>query len=388
MTVIAAEPSYDVGALWRSVRYPAILIAVLLGLVAVVAAIGVTPNSEALDPRNPAPNGARALSVLLAERGAAVGVATTVSDLQPTAGTTVLLTDPDAVSSRALHTIAASSAVVVIVEPSRSALAILGVAARFDADTGAETIGPQCGLGAAETAGTVRVAGSLYTVRPGASGCYLIGGDAALVTSTRSNGARTIVLGSASTLTNAELAKSGNAALALGLLDSPVVRWVPGGLHSGAVAKSQQGLFNLLPPRLIAAVVQLFVALIVLALWRARRLGRPVAEPLPVVVRAAETVEGRARLMRAARARDTAARALRTASVRRLGSVLRLGADEDPAAVIALVAERTGTPTEQIRGVLYGGEPSDDESLVRLAQELPRLEAAIRHDDPPTGGQP
>jgi hypothetical protein len=38
--------------------------------------------------------------------------------------------------------------------------------------------------------------------------------------------------------------------------------------------------------------------------------------------------------------------------------------------------------------VLYGDEPVDDASLVRLGQDLPRLEAAVRQDDtPPTGGQ-
>jgi hypothetical protein len=71
-------------------------------------------------------------------------------------------------------------------------------------------------------------------------------------------------------------------------------------------------------------VVQLLVALGVLALWRGRRLGPVVEEPLPVVVRAAETVEGRSRLYRKAGARDVAAEALRRAAVRRLGTALGL----------------------------------------------------------------
>jgi hypothetical protein len=219
-----------------------------------------------------------------------------------------------------------------------------------------------------------------------ATTCYREEGDAALVVATRPNGARTVILGSGSTLSNASLDKEGDAALAIGLLDTQQLRWVSGGLNDGAPPNSQQGLINLLPNRVVAALVQLVIALIVLALWRARRLGKPVAEPLPVVVRAAETVEGRARLMQAARSRGTAAAALRSAAVRRLTTTLRLGADEDHATVVAVVAEAAHASTSDVAALLYGGEPTDDRSLVALAQQLPELEAAVRTDVPPPTG--
>ncbi len=57
--------------------------------------------------------------------------------------------------------------------------------------------------------------------------------------------------------------------------------------------------------------IQLGVALLLAALWRARRLGPLVTERLPVVVRASETVEGHARLYRSRRARDRVAATLR-----------------------------------------------------------------------------
>ena len=59
-------------------------------------------------------------------------------------------------------------------------------------------------------------------------------------------------------------------------------------------------------------LVQMLVAVAVLALWRARRLGRVVEEPLPVVVKAIETTQRRGRLDRKARDRQHAAAALRT----------------------------------------------------------------------------
>jgi hypothetical protein len=56
--------------------------------------------------------------------------------------------------------------------------------------------------------------------------------------------------------------------------------------------------------------------------------------------------------------------------------------------VSALVAERSNRPATQIDSLLYGGDPADDAAFVQLAQELPRLESAVRGNDaPPPGGQ-
>ena len=75
--------------------------------------------------------------------------------------------------------------------------------------------------------------------------------------------------------------------------------------------------------------------MLLLALWRARRLGPVVAEPLPVVVRAAETVEGRARLYRRGGARGQAARgAARRRPVAGSGRALGLPRRADPPAVV------------------------------------------------------
>jgi hypothetical protein len=142
----------------------------------------------------------------------------------------------------------------------------------------------------------------------------------------------------------------------------------------------RRGVFSLLPRGLDWGLVQLAIAVVVLALWRARRLGRPVAEPLPVIVRAAETVEGNARLLHAANARGTAAASLRTAAARRIATTLRLGRDPDPGTLVAVVAERTGEDAAHVRALLYGAEPPDDPALVSVAVELPRLEAAVRQD--------
>ncbi len=125
-------------------------------------------------------------------------------------------------------------------------------------------------------------------------------------------------------------------------------------------------------------MLQVGIALLVIGFWRARRLGPVVTEPLPVVVRAAETVLGRARLYAAARARDTAAAALREGSRTRLAALVHLDAHAAPEALVAAVADRTGERPEAVAALLFAGAGDGgygaDAALVRLADELDRLE--------------
>ena len=124
---------------------------------------------------------------------------------------------------------------------------------------------------------------------------------------------------------------------------------------------------------MLLGALQLALAVLVLALWRARRLGRVVPEPLPVVVRAAEAVEGRGRLYRAAGARDTAAEALRAGARARLAARLGLPRDAGREGLVLALAARTGRPPQELDALLYGPAPHDDAALVRLADALDGL---------------
>jgi len=178
---------------------------------------------------------------------------------------------------------------------------------------------------------------------------------------------------------NHTLDQDGNAALALGLLSAHNrLDWLVPVAPTAAADTKRHGLFQLLPGRLWWAVLELVVALLLLAISRARRLGPIVTEPLPVVVRATETVEGRARLLRAARARGSAAEALQTAVRRRLGSRLGLGPAPERAALVDRVAARTGRGTDEVANLLYGSSPVDDRWLVALATALDQLEEEMR----------
>ena len=80
------------------------------------------------------------------------------------------------------------------------------------------------------------------------------------------------------------------------------------------------------------------IAALVIAVLQGRRLGPVIPEPLPVVIHAAETTEGRARLYRRSRARDRAAAALRDSALGKLHRAHGIARRAEPPAVVATVA--------------------------------------------------
>jgi hypothetical protein len=102
-----------------------------------------------------------------------------------------------------------------------------------------------------------------------------------------------------------------------------------------------------------------------------------VTEPLPIVVRAAETAEGRARLYRRAKAAGHAGETLREAARTRLRTTLGLPRDADAQALVAAVSARTGRQGNDVGAVLFGPPVPDDPALVRLAGELDRVEREV-----------
>ncbi len=189
------------------------------------------------------------------------------------------------------------------------------------------------------------------------------------------------VLGSGNALTNGSLARLGNASLALNLLGarSRIVWLVPGpGLPGGGLTSRPKSLLGLIPLPADLVTIQLGVAVVLVALWRARRLGPLVPERLPVVVRASETTEGHAGLYQSRRARGRAAAVLRTAMLGRTRPALGLAADARPGEVISAVSARSGSTAAAIEAMLFGPAPGDDAALVTLADDLDALEREVR----------
>ncbi len=387
-----------------------------------------TPNGRPLDPTSAAPGGTRALAEILGAHG--VGVAVTHDPTEAAAAaanraTTIVLAYPERVTPATLDALASAvsrGSDLLLIAPVTAVLEALDLPLTNTGGVVPATPAPGCGLPEAAVAQAATLGGGsgFRVTRPGLSrvtACYPVRSTATLVvlaqpvsaTAGRQPG-RFVVSGNAAFMTNRQLAQEGNAALAIGLLNRhEAVTWVipqPGG--PGSVA-AENSLLDLLPDRVVLGCLQLAVALVVLALWRGRRLGPPVAEPLPVVVRAAETVEGRGRLYAAGKARELAAAALRAGLrarlTERLGLTTRPGPptsqnpaathpEPDPNALVTSVADRTGRSPVEITSLLYGsgmshdttaaagmfqtkGASLDDHALLRLAEQLDALDQDV-----------
>jgi hypothetical protein len=117
---------------------------------------------------------------------------------------------------------------------------------------------------------------------------------------------------------------------------------------------------------------------VLLCLWRGRRLGRLVTEPLPVVVRAVETTESRGRMYRRSRDRDRALSVLQLATRRRLASYLGLSVSSPTSSVAAAAAAVSGRTYHDVLDLLTSSSVADDSSLLERANTLAAIEKEVR----------
>jgi Domain of unknown function (DUF4350) len=373
--------------IWKAARGPVVVLLLVLVAGLVLAAVAAGRPTGYLDPRAADPSGSRALAALLRDQGVTVDLVRTSAAMRAgtRAGDTLLVTSPDLLVDSQVRLARETGADLVLVGAGQPERFIRGVAAVGGSD--ADTRQPGCALRAAQQAGSAdagRLAYSVDVEQVGVSTgtqveqCYSADGDPSLVHLSSPEGRATTVLGNPAVLTNDRLDDAGDAALALGLLGArPRLVWylpTPGDVP----ASEQRSFYDLVPAGVWWALVQLVVAVLLLAFWRARRLGGLVPEPLPVVVRATETVEGRGRLYRRSGARDKAAATLRAAALTRLVPVLGLPRRSDPATVADAVAGRSRRTPLDVTALLYGAAPADDAALVRLADQLDDLEREVR----------
>ncbi len=333
----------------------------------------------ALEPGSYEPGGAHALAKILGDEGVNVHPVHTIAEAESelTEDATLLVTEPDLVPAKRLDPLRRRAGDVVLVAPGPSALRETLPTIHAVARNEVGTLDPECTVEAAVAAGKATLGGLGY-VSPGARSCYPGEDGGTLLQVSDTGDGTTTLLGTGVPLTNDKLASNGNAALSLHLLGKhPKLVWYLPSVTDPALDATKRSVIDLIPDGWRYGFIQVLIAVALLALWRARRLGPVVAEPLPIVVRAAETAEGRARLYRRGKASGHAGETLRDAARARLRTVLGLPRDADPAALVESVSTRTGRPANEIGAVLYGPPPADDAALVRLADELDRVEREV-----------
>lgn len=372
---------------WHKWRVPLAIIALILLGGTVVALLQPAAAQGYLDPASVAPAGTHALADILEHRGEHVTRAITPAAALAAASpgrATLVITSPQYLTQRQLSALALVPGNLVIVEPDAAALATLAPGVTLAGPALIGPVQPRCRLTAAQLAGNADMGGLSLSLRPGTPGaarCYPRDGRPSLIRYA-AGGKIITLLGTGTPLTNEYLDQLGNAALALNLLGGSqrIVWLVPAqaALAGAGPASGQKSFTSLVPLGAYLVVLQLGIAVLLAALWRARRLGPLVPEQLPVVVRASETVEGHARLYQARRARGRAAATLRAAMLSRLIPAVGLPHGALPAAVTAALAARCGIGTAKIEMMLFGPAPGSDAALVALADDLDALEREVR----------
>jgi len=379
MTDVAVQPAAVPTGFVRRHRSTLVIGLALVFAVGLAIVLGVgTDTATPMDPDNPGPDGTRALARVLGDEGVDVEVARSAAELEAIDvddRTSVVVVQPQLLGTSTIqrlqdHTRAADAVVVVGAGP--------GIADAFGAIGGGASIplgdGRKPGCDDPRFDGlTLQV--DWTSVYPGGD-CYT-GKAGAIVTAPAD---RLLLFGADQALTNDQILRGDNAAVALRLLgqDRRLVWYVPS--VDDLTGDDGVSLATLLPRFVQPGLWLLAVALVALIVWRARRLGPLAVEPLPVVVRAVETTRSLGRLYRRSGDRDHAAEALRRAARARLAERLRLGSTTPPDVLAREVARRTGRAEQDVTAVLgpSGVVPSTDRDLITLARQLAELDREVR----------
>jgi len=356
----------------RRVALGALLVlAVVLG-----AYLGAARRTEGppLDPASTSDDGARALVELLDRFGRVE-----VLDAVPTSryATAVVLQDRfDRDAEERLRAWVAAGGTLVVADPGATFTPPVAGTADGDVDVA-------CDVPGLAEVGTLSLRDGLRLEVPaGATSCTLAdGGDGALVVAEAVGDGVVVSVGGPSVFTNARLDERDNAVLATSLLDPDEGARTAFLRPSIAVGGGDATLVDLVDTPVRAALAQLAVAFGVFALWRARRLGRPVREPQPVQVESAELTDAVGRLLSRSRAPGRAAAVLRDRARRQLSAPLGLPLDAPVDLVVTTLVARTSLDEAEAHRAAVAPVTTDEE-LVEVAALLARIREEITRGTP------
>jgi len=357
-----------------------------MGLVGGVLAVGAltaialdAPPSPpaALDPASTTSSGTKGLILLLHALGAEAHVGPVV----PTNAKGVALLLDDRLSSldrRSLRRWVDAGGELVSTDP-LSPLSDV----RFDESTQDATVSPApegtwpgCAIGSLSDVHHLDIGGSqLLQPEAGQVGCFPAGhGDYVVI---RRQGAGTVVVvATPNVWTNGSLGHDDDSVLAADLLVPPTGTQLTV-IGASPVGSGTEGLLGLISPHLIEALWGLVAALVVAILWRARRLGRPVPDRVPVELPGSGLVVATGHLLQEGRHRATASEALRQELRMTLDEQVGTPRDLPDADVAAIAAERTGVPAPQVLAALTGPVPEDDAALTALGRQVEHIRSEV-----------
>lgn len=368
---------------WTAVAGAAAVVLVTLGA---ILAMGSGGRDRPLDPTSHDRLGTSALVALLDEMGADV----TVADRPPgdaVGGPDVVLLLTDLLGDdarRALDGWVEGGGRLVVTDPGSSYVPeVVAWFESVDDLAPPRSLAGRCEIAALaglDLAGIEpRNGGALFAPRPGDAPCVDDGTGGAYIVATDRGEGTVVALGGSGLVVNAALAEGENAPVATALLapraGTDVLVVAPGGPVGGG--GRERSLGDLIPAGVQRAIAQLAVAFALYALWRARRLGRPVPEPQPVAVAGSDLVAAVGTLLDRTRTPAHAGELLRADLRRFLADRLGVPATAPPEVLVAVAAERTGVDEARLRWALGAAPVTDDAGLAELAATIDRIREEV-----------
>lgn len=366
----------------RRVLLAVIAVLLVLALALLGWAQGSGRDSNPLSAQNPRPGGAQATAEILRDRGVDVQVVDSLGAVLDLAGpdVTVAVTDARQLSPEAAAQLAGTGADQVWVGPTSPVLR--AVDAPLATAGGGSTAVVQPGCADPDARAATRIGefrGGLEADGTGAELCFTADGDASAYAVWDQGSWTMRVLADGSLMSNERLDEDGHAALALRALGhhDTLVWFTPLGAVEAVDLEVTPPPASLSPRWFTMIGWAAAFAIGVLALARGRHLGAVIPEPLPVVVRSAETVRGRGALYRRGGATAHASAGLRAGSASRLARRLGLPRATHRTDLVSAVAAASGRDEAWVRDLLYGAPPSGAEGLSQLADDLDTLESEV-----------
>lgn len=351
-----------------------------------------TEDFATLSIKNYRPDGARALAEVVSDQGVAIRQAHSLKGarIADPAHTTLFIADGGALLDYQVDSILAYPGDVVVINPSYDLLASTAPDVSTTT-TDTYVVDADCTDPEASVAGTVTTNGNAFigSLPDRAVGCFSAEPDSNAMIVVPNGRFTVTLLADAAFVTNGRIAQEGNAALAVRLagrhstavwylntgFDTSTLTWYdPTG--GGDVPDPSPSL-EFFPPGTGSAIVALLLSLVAVALWRGRRFGALVTEPLPVVIRSSEATAGTARLYRVARAYGRASASLRAGAASRMGKRLGITRTSDKEHLINAITRATGRPSSEISSLLYGPPPTSESAMMELIAHIDTIEEEV-----------
>jgi hypothetical protein len=332
-------------------------------------------STRPLAPDSTSASGMRAL-VLLAE---SFGADVDVVDGAPTADRSVAFMPADRfgrTDTADMRRWVRNGGILVVADPQSSFVPRLGGLLGSGVVQDSSLEAGDCTIGALSQAQTVRVEGAfLFRPPTPSTRCFTVSGDALIVAIPEGKGT-IVAVGGSSIFENSHLDDADNAVVAVSLL-APKQGTKVAFVRGPSFGAGDETLWGLIRPGIRYGLLQIALAFLVFAVWRGRRLGRPVLEIPRIEIEGSEFVEAVGHLLERTNSPTYAAAVLRADARREIARRVGGARADDPESLAAMLDVRLGADRNRVRALLIDQPVADENELVALAQQLQSLRQEV-----------